>query len=34
VPVPQFNPIAPFMYPWVEDAASVMAAVDEKPEAH
>ncbi len=33
-PSPQFNPIAPFMFPWVEDAASVMAALDEKLEAH
>jgi hypothetical protein len=31
-PTPQFSPIAPFMYPWVKDAASVMAAVDEQPE--
>jgi hypothetical protein len=29
-PVPQFNTMAPFMYPWIEDAASVQAAMDDE----
>lgn len=33
-PTPQFNVMAPFMYPWVEDTASVMAAIDELPADH
>jgi hypothetical protein len=33
-PVPQFNTMAPFMYPWVEDIAAVQAAIDEIPDEH
>jgi hypothetical protein len=33
-PVPQFNTMAPFMYPWVEDSDAVRAAIDEVSKDH